>query len=52
MGKQGVSVQSGANSGAPNDAGALERLAAELMKLSQTDRERLAALLLGKPVNR
>jgi hypothetical protein len=32
--------------------GKVETLAAELMKLSQTDRERLAALLLGKPGNR
>jgi hypothetical protein len=49
--KQVVSTERGTDSGTPKDAGTLDRLAAELMKLSPADREGLAALLLGKPDN-
>jgi len=45
--KQATSCQSGTNSGTVADAGKVEALAAELMKPSPTDRERLSALLAG-----
>jgi hypothetical protein len=47
-GNQGISGQGGTDSGTPADPGRVEALAAELMKLSPTDRERLAAMLLGQ----
>jgi hypothetical protein len=49
--KQGFHAQRGTDSGTPADAGQVEALAAELMKLSAADRGRLAALILGKANN-
>jgi hypothetical protein len=43
--------QRGADSGTLADADTVGRLATELLRLSPADRERLAALLLGKPDN-
>jgi hypothetical protein len=47
-GKQGFATQGGTESGTPTDAGQLDALAAELLKLSLADRAWLAALLLGE----
>jgi hypothetical protein len=51
-GNQEILTQRGTESGTPKDADPLEALAAQLAMLSPADRERLAALLLGKADNR
>jgi hypothetical protein len=47
QGNTGIAGQGGTDSGTLTDAGKVEALAAELMKLSPADRERLAAILRG-----
>jgi hypothetical protein len=45
--KQGFPPKRGTDSGTPTNPDTFDRLAAELMKLSPADRERLTALLTG-----